>query len=45
MTIGTEYTTIQISKNLKISIQDMGKKGQTYNEIIQKLLEKYGTKK
>jgi predicted CopG family antitoxin len=36
----TEITTIQISKPTREKLADMGKKGETYDDIIKKLIEK-----
>lgn len=35
----TEATTIQVSKNTRGKLADMGKKGETYDDIINKLIE------
>jgi len=35
----TEITTIQISKETREKLVDMGKKGETYDDIIKKLIE------
>jgi predicted CopG family antitoxin len=35
----TEITTIQISKETREKLADMGKKGETYDDIIKKLIE------
>jgi predicted CopG family antitoxin len=35
----TEATTIQVSKETREKLADMGKKGETYDEIINKLIE------
>jgi len=35
----TEATTIQISKGTREKLADMGKKGETYDDIINKLIE------
>jgi len=32
-------TTIQVSKETREELKNLGKKGETYNEIIRKLLE------
>ncbi len=45
MLTSNAYTTVQISKDLKTSLQLIGKKGQTYNDIIQELLENHGAEK
>lgn len=34
-----DITTIQISKDTRDELAEMGKKGETYNEIIKKLIE------
>lgn len=34
-----EQTTIQISKATREKLKEVGRKGQTYDEIIEKLLE------
>ena len=34
-----EITTIQISKEIRDQLKELGKKGETYDEIIRKLLE------
>jgi transcriptional regulator len=34
-----DVTTIQISKSIRDRLKEMGKKGETYNEIIDKLLK------
>ena len=39
MTIDDEHTTIQISKEIQHSLQGIGKKGQTYNDIIKNLID------
>jgi hypothetical protein len=35
----TDLTTIQISKETRDELADMGKKGETYDEIIKKLIQ------
>jgi predicted CopG family antitoxin len=35
----TDLTTIQISKETRDELAEMGKKGETYDEIIQKLIQ------
>ncbi len=35
-----EITTIKITKKLRDKLKEIGKKGETYEEIIWKLLEK-----
>jgi len=35
-----EHTTIQISKDTQARLSKLGRKGETYDEIIQKLLAK-----
>jgi len=34
-----DITTIQVSKEIREELRNLGKKGETYNEIIRKLLE------
>jgi predicted CopG family antitoxin len=36
----TEITTIQISKETREKLADIGKKGETYDDIIKKLIKK-----
>jgi hypothetical protein len=35
----SELTTIQLSKETREALADMGKKGETYEDIIKKLIE------
>jgi len=35
-----EYTTIQLSRETKKKLDELGKKNETYEEIIKRLLEK-----
>ena len=35
----TEITTIQISRETREELKELGKKGETYDEIIRKLLK------
>jgi len=37
--MGKDITTIQISKTLRDKLKELGKKGETYNEIIERLLK------
>ncbi|GFO96341.1 hypothetical protein ig2599ANME_0529 [groundwater metagenome] len=34
-----DITTIQISKSLRDRLKELGKKGETYDEIIERLLQ------
>jgi len=36
-----EKTTIEVSKETRDQLKDIGKKGETYDQIIRKLLKKY----
>lgn len=36
----TEVTTIQITKDAREELREFGKKGETYEEIIRRLMEK-----
>lgn len=36
-----DYTTVQISRVTRESLANIGKKGETYEEIIRKLLSKW----
>ncbi len=36
-----EKTTIQVSKKLRDKLKELGKKGETYEEIIWRLVEHY----
>jgi len=36
-----EKTTIQVSKKLRDKLKELGKKGETYEEIIRRLVEHY----
>ena len=36
-----ERTTIQVSKKLRDKLKELGKKGETYEDIIWKLVENY----
>lgn len=40
-----ERTTIQVSKKLRDKLKELGKKGETYEDIIWKLVENYETDK
>jgi len=37
-------TTIQISKETRNGLKDLGKKGETYDDIIKRLLHNYNKK-
>jgi len=43
--IGMKSTTIAISKNTRDSIASLGSKGQTYDEILNLLLDKWNEAK
>ena len=38
--VNMETTTIQVNKNIKEMLKSFGRKGETYNEIITKLIER-----
>ena len=40
MSATNEITTIQISKNTRDLLKALGKKGETYDQVIRKLLSK-----
>lgn len=37
--MGKDITTIQVSKTIRDRLKELGKKGETYDEIIERLLE------
>lgn len=39
MTMGKNITTIQISKTIRDKLKELGKKGETYDEIIGRLIK------
>jgi len=39
--MGEEITTIQMSTQTRNKLKEIGKKGETYEEIIEKLLQLY----
>jgi len=39
-----EFTTIQVSKKTRDDLKRIGKKGETYDEIIRRLLEEQSQK-
>jgi hypothetical protein len=40
MTITKEYTTLKVTKKLTSKLKQLGSKGQTYEDVIWKLIEK-----
>jgi len=43
--MGKDITTIQISKIIRDRLKELGKKGETYDEIIERLLKLAETKR
>ena len=41
MTVDTDTTTIQLSRKTRLELTNLGKKGETYDEIIKKLLSNW----
>ena len=40
----TDVTTIQLSKETRNQLKDLGKKGETYDEIIKRLMKQVSAK-
>lgn len=40
MTVSKEYTTLKVTKKLTSKLKQLGMKGETYQDIIWKLIEK-----
>ena len=40
MTVSKEYTTLKVTKKLTSKLKQLGMKGETYEDIIWKLIEK-----
>jgi hypothetical protein len=40
MTAGKEYTSLKVTKKLTSRLKELGTKGETYEDIIWKLIEK-----
>ena len=45
LSMAKEITTIQISKETRDKLKELGKKGETYDEIIKRLLKLAGSNK